>query len=127
MYCSKCGELNSDGAGFCKKCGAPLNQAVVQQDYVPAAPPAAGQQPARTVQPTSGFSIASLVLGIIGFAGIFAVLAIIFGAIGIHRAKTSGAGGKGMAITGLVLGILWIVLWIAFVTIFLIGLSSVTI
>ena len=31
MFCAKCGAENPDGAGFCKGCGAPLNQAQAGQ------------------------------------------------------------------------------------------------
>jgi hypothetical protein len=63
------------------------------------------------------------ILGIVGFVvgwipllGIFfgivlGILAIVFGSIGISRAgKLPGATGRGMAITGLVLGILIVIL-----------------
>ena len=52
---------------------------------------------------TKGFSIASLVLGIVGifiFAIPCGILAIIFGIIGRKK------GGKGMALAGLILGII---------------------
>jgi hypothetical protein len=49
---------------------------------------------------------ASLVLGILGlFLPILGVLALIFGGIGISKAN-QGATGKGLAIAGLVLGII---------------------
>jgi hypothetical protein len=51
-------------------------------------------------------AIASLVLGIVGmFLPILGILALIFGGIGISKAN-QGASGKGMAVAGLVLGIL---------------------
>jgi hypothetical protein len=49
---------------------------------------------------------ASLVLGILGFLlPLLSILALIFGGIGISRAN-QGATGKGLAVAGLVLGIL---------------------
>jgi uncharacterized membrane protein len=57
--------------------------------------------------------VASLVLGIIGllFAGvILGVLAIIFGNIGMNRAKRGEATNGGMAKAGLILGIIGVVL-----------------
>jgi Domain of unknown function (DUF4190) len=63
---------------------------------------------------SNGLAIASLVCGIVGliiFAPILGPLAIIFGAVGLSRAK-SGAGHRGMAIAGLVLGVIDVVLWI---------------
>lgn len=55
--------------------------------------------------------IASLVLGILGLFVcpiILAVLAIIFGAIGISRANRGEATNKGVATAGLVIGIIGI-------------------
>jgi hypothetical protein len=54
---------------------------------------------------SNGMATASLVLGILGFfLPILSVLALIFGGIGISKAN-QGAGGKGLAVAGLVLGI----------------------
>jgi hypothetical protein len=52
-------------------------------------------------------AIAALVLGMLGFLipVILSVLAIVFGAVGINSSNTRGAPGKGLAIAGLVLGI----------------------
>lgn len=56
-------------------------------------------------QPSNGMATASLVLGILGFfLPILSILALIFGGIGISKAN-QGAGGKGLAVAGLVLGI----------------------
>jgi uncharacterized membrane protein YvbJ len=104
MYCSQCGKKNPAGAKFCSKCGAALVQT------------AAAARPAKTAAVegtrTSGFAIAALVLGILGVS----VLAIIFGAIGINQTgKDPNLKGRGMAVAGLVLGILWligVVFWI---------------
>ncbi len=54
---------------------------------------------------TDGFSVAALVLGILPLS----LLAIIFGAVGISRCnKHEDLRGKGMAVAGLVLGIVWL-------------------
>ena len=58
-------------------------------------------------KPTNGFAKAALYCGIFGLLiGILAILAIIFGAIGISNAKKRGGVGMGVAITGLTLGIM---------------------
>ncbi|GLY01291.1 MULTISPECIES: DUF4190 domain-containing protein [Actinoplanes] len=60
--------------------------------------------------PTSGLAVASMVLGIISALtffctfGVVSLLAIIFGHIGLNETKDNRKSGKGMAITGLVLG-----------------------
>jgi len=60
------------------------------------------------VATTSGFAIASLVLGILGGA----ILAIIFGFVALSQIKKSGAKGRGMAIAGVVLGFVWSALFV---------------
>ena len=51
-------------------------------------------------RPTSGFAIASMVLGILGTG----IIAVIFGHVAMKDIKKTGKDGKGMAIAGLVLG-----------------------
>ena len=60
----------------------------------------------------NGFSIASLVLGILGlfrYGWLLGPLAIIFGIIGLNRE------GRGMALAGIILGILDIIIWLLIV------------
>lgn len=62
-------------------------------------------QAAPLPRPTNGMATASLVLGILGiFLPLLSILALIFGPVGISKAN-QGASGKGLAIAGLVLGI----------------------
>ncbi|MFN2562011.1 MAG: DUF4190 domain-containing protein [Jatrophihabitans sp.] len=75
----------------------------------PNAPEAAPRAGTRS----NGLAIASLVCGIVGllvFAIILGPLAIIFGGVGLSRAK-AGAGHRGMAIAGMVLGIIDVVVF----------------
>ena len=69
----------------------------------PPPPPAVPQQTPKV----DGLAIASLVLGILWVYWIGSILAIIFGAVAIKRINQSNGWrtGKGMAIAGLVLGI----------------------
>jgi uncharacterized membrane protein len=62
-------------------------------------------------------AITSLVLGVVQFVGWFivllpgllaAILAIVFGFVAIKQVSRSGESGRGLAITGVVLGILGI-------------------
>lgn len=60
-------------------------------------------QPVYRPVPTpgrDGFAIAALVLGLVGGA----LLAIVFGIVALTRIRSSGRKGRGMAITGIVLG-----------------------
>jgi len=77
-----------------------------------------GSQPfyAPVAPRTSGLAIAALVCGLVQFfLGLFAlnfvlaIPAIICGALGMRRTRERGEGGRGLAIAGLVLGILGIV------------------
>ncbi|WP_231639413.1 DUF4190 domain-containing protein [Mycobacterium sp. Marseille-P9652] len=71
--------------------------------YQPPYPPPGYTQPPQN-QTTSGFAIASLVLGILG--GV--LLSVIFGIIALGRTKPGGQRGRGMAIAGLVLSGVWV-------------------
>ena len=76
-------------------------------------PNPAGYGPGYGPVSTNGMSIAALVCGICGFlCGIPAVLGIIFGFVGLSQAKRTGQRGRGMAIAGIVCGILWIGLFV---------------
>ena len=73
----------------------------------PPVPPYAGYQQLPPSRPNSGFAIASLILGLVWFCGIGSVLAVIFGAIGLKETKPpEGKNGRGLAIAGLILGVL---------------------
>jgi hypothetical protein len=63
---------------------------------------------------TNGLAIAALVLGICGFLFVTAVLAIIFGGVSLHQIKSTGntQRGRGLAIAGLVLGAIWVLLFV---------------
>jgi uncharacterized membrane protein YvbJ len=109
MFCPQCGEENPDGAKFCTKCGTALKAKAEKAPARRAAPAAAEESR------TSGMAIAALIMGIMAFIffGPLAILAIIFGAIGISQTgKDPSLKGKGMAVAGLVLGIIGIAGWI---------------
>jgi uncharacterized protein DUF4190 len=88
----------------------------------PPPPPIGALRPGESVSQTNGLATASLVLGILSsvlfftlvIAWILAILAIIFGAIGVSRAN-QGAPNRSMAVAGLVLGIAGLVIGIFFV------------
>lgn len=62
---------------------------------------------------TNGMAIASLVCGIVGCLFVTAILAIVFGIIGLRQSRGRFGNGRGMAIAGLVLGLIWLPLMIA--------------
>jgi predicted Zn finger-like uncharacterized protein/prepilin-type processing-associated H-X9-DG protein len=77
--------------------------------YPPYPPPSA---------PTSGWALAALIFGILGFCLpiLGSLLGIIFGIVGISKTRDNRAGGRGIAVAGLVLGIVTLLaapVWIA--------------
>lgn len=97
IVCPRCSTASPITANNCKGCGMPFTMEGTTLE-------ASGT--------SNGFCVASLVLGIIGIPAsctvIPAILAIIFGAVGINQLSKRGVegGGKGMAIAGIVLGII---------------------
>lgn len=101
MFCSKCGAEMGAMAQVCAKCGQPM--AAIQSGGVAAAP-------ALVAPSNSGKAIASLVLGILWLGGLGSILAVVFGVIARKEIKASGGAlkGDGMALAGLILGIIGI-------------------
>lgn len=95
IQCQKCGTYSGVQNNNCRQCGMPFTMEGTTAE-------AAGA--------SNGMCVASLVLGIIGLPtfclGILPALAIIFGIIGYNQVSNSaeGAGGKGMAIAGIICG-----------------------
>ncbi|MET7709884.1 DUF4190 domain-containing protein [Micromonospora sp. NPDC005413] len=64
--------------------------------------------------PSSDLATASMVLGILGFLGgwclfgLPCVLAVILGHIGLHETRDGRKSGRGMAVTGLILGYVFV-------------------
>jgi len=81
-------------------------EAPVAPPPVPQMPPVVPFNPAYTGGPpkTSGMAIASLICGILFCIPLASLLALIFGIIGINQTKPGQARGRGLAITGTVLG-----------------------
>lgn len=75
----------------------------------PPRPPRAVPQPSR-----NGFAIASLILGILGSGFL---LGIVFGVVALVQITAKGQRGRGMAIVGILLSVLWIVAAVAAVAI----------
>ena len=60
-------------------------------------------------------AIASLVCSVVGFflCGVPAILGIIFGGVALGQTKDNARPGRGLAIAGLIVGILVVVMWAA--------------
>jgi hypothetical protein len=87
----------------------PYGQPYGQPGYgAPGYPPPPGYSPYPAPQPGNGIAIAAMVCALVGllfFGVVLGPLGVIFGSIGLGRAKR-GASGRGMAITGIVVGII---------------------
>jgi len=124
------GHLITVGAGYCTACGAaassgqsaPSDLVIAPQrmypqvqgwqypppSYVPVAAPVSRYQYAPTYgiarRTTNGLAIASMILGILWIDWIGSILALIFGYVALGQIKRQDQDGRGMAITGIVLG-----------------------
>lgn len=90
----------------------------------PAAPPPAAYTGATVVAPRNGMGTAALIMGILQFVclgTIGSILAIVFGKIGMNRAKRGEATNGGMAKAGFILGIVGIILSIITVIVLVIA------
>jgi DNA-directed RNA polymerase subunit RPC12/RpoP/ribosomal protein L40E len=105
IVCPRCSAASPITANNCKSCGMPFTMEGTTLE-------AAGS--------SNGFCVASLVLGIIGLPAfctfVTPVLAIIFGIIGFNQVGKTGSegGGKGMAIAGIVCGVIGCILALLF-------------
>jgi len=97
IVCPRCNAASPISANNCKACGMPFTMEGTTLE-------AAGA--------SNGFCVASLVLGIIGLPAfctfVTPLLAIIFGIVGYNQVAKTGSqgGGKGMAIAGIVCGVI---------------------
>src|SRR6266542_3016794 len=110
ITCTKCQQAFTVPANLAGGAGAGAPLQPTAAPTPPGMPPAYPQYQAQYELPagerkSNGFAIASLVCGILGCTGIGAILAIIFGILGIQRAKDPRySGGQGLSIAGIVLG-----------------------
>jgi len=96
MICPRCGVENVEGSNYCRSCGQNLGVQVV------------GQSGTEVEPKTSGLAIASLVLSITGVCcGIGGIIGLILGCVALSQINNSNGRltGKGLAIAGIVLGI----------------------
>ena len=92
-----------------------------------------GTDPAYTPAPANGLGTTGMVLGIVGAAlslvpvlgFILGLLATTFGGIGLAKANRGEATNKGMAIAGLVLGIIAMAVWPVLIAIAAAGAAAI--
>src|SRR3954465_9932693 len=79
--------------------------------YPPATPPP-GYNPGQPQgQQSNGLAITALIMGILSCIPGVGLLAILFGLLGMGKAKDPRVGGKGLAMVGLLLGLLGTIGW----------------
>lgn len=145
MFCPNCGHKTEEGMSFCANCGhslqnnaaaaaqQPSQGAPVQPEtppipyYMPPQQASYYQQKNEVPEGNPAFGIISLITGIlsflIGYIPIIPILlelpAIILGIIGIKK-----NGGKGMGITGLVLGSIALLTTILITVVFIFAVAA---
>lgn len=107
-YCSKCGTEVT--GSFCPQCGAAINATPNPiQNYQM-------QRPVNT-QKTNVMAIVGFTLGIvslfINLLGIVGILALVFSIIGLTQINNAGGKGKGLAVTGIILGAIGVIWGVA--------------
>ena len=104
MTCPHCNANLEEGATFCLNCGAQLDAAAPAAEAAPAAAPAA---PAK--KKVNGLAVAGFVISLVGmfcFGIVCGILSVIFCAIALKQIPAKNQGGKGLAVAGLIIGIL---------------------
>lgn len=99
--CSVCTEVIKPDAVVCWHCGLDFRTGNSLR------------QPTKT----NAFAIVSLVLGIVPIFGVGAIVGVIFGHLSLGQIRDSNGTetGRGLAIAGLVLGYMWIALYVILV------------
>ena len=121
------GRLDSDeldermSQAYAARYCAELAQLTADVTPAPAPPPAPPARPTfvRSGPPTNGLAIASLVAGVFWMWWIGSALAVVFGHIALGQIARTGQSGRGLAITGLVLG------YFGLAVLLVIGLASI--
>lgn len=103
INCKECGKEISDEASFCPNCGYSVNNSNATE---------INNQSNNYVK-TNGFAVAGFVISLvsllINFWGIVGLLGTIFSAIALNEINKHNEKGKGMAIAGLIIGIIGII------------------
>jgi hypothetical protein len=125
MFCPRCGSNQGDQAAACAACGMNLSPGGISQAPLVVAPEQAIVPPVQVVippqgapfagaaRPTNPLSIAGFVCGLFGLTPfwvgfLLCILAIVFSAIAMSKASRLGGIGRGFAIAGLVMGIVFL-------------------
>ena len=105
MTCPHCNANLEEGATFCLNCGAQLE--APQAEAAPEAAPAAA--PVAAKKKVNGLAVAGFVVSLVGLicAGLICgILSVVFSAVALKQIPAKNQGGKGLAVAGLVIGII---------------------
>lgn len=135
-YCTNCGTKMGETDRFCQNCGADSlagvnpepNNNVVQQPNVNYAQQNNNNVVQGGTKKVNGLAVTSFVCSMVGIivAGlIMGILSICFGAVGLSRSKYfPEETGKGFAITGIVVGIIEVIVMIIYIATVKVNVSS---
>jgi hypothetical protein len=118
MHCTNCGTALSSGTSFCANCGTPATPSASTSapQYAPQPVPASNYAYAQ--QPTNapdGLAIAALVVSVAMLfisAGTLSFIGAILGHVSLSNIKKTGKGGRGLALSGVIIGWSVTALWI---------------
>ena len=117
--CPHCSAVVEPSNAFCMNCGAQLAAPAQNMQYgAPSQPYNPNMAPSAQPASSGGFcgkGVLALVMSVISltfsfsllapFFGICGILGIIFGAVGMKQARAQNLSGRGLAVAGLVVGI----------------------
>lgn len=123
MYCKNCGSELSEGAKFCMSCGAPIEGTQQENNAAAEVSVSTPTVADEAKKKYNGLSIAGFIVSLVSFLGgpftiLFGpIVGIVLSALGLWQIKKSEQQGKGLAITGIILGALAILATIVLVVI----------
>ena len=100
-YCKKCGRKIDENDIFCQYCGTQLIEETPEGELV------------VSTNKTNSLAIAGFVVSLVSFVfsfwGVTAIVAIILSSVALSQIKKTNEGGKGLALAGLIIGIVSVI------------------
>lgn len=101
-FCPKCGTENTTNSKFCPNCGESMGEGAANNTVA-----------TSTGVKTNGLAVAGFVTGLssllINFMGLVGLVALILSAVGLTKTGPGKDKGRGMAVAGLILGIISVI------------------
>lgn len=105
-FCSNCGNKVSEKDNVCSNCGKVLKEI---EENVEVIEPVTNQYNSPEQKPANGLAIAGFVVSLVSLVccgGIFGIIGLILSVVGSSKAKELNGSGQGLAVAGIVLGII---------------------